>query len=183
RPTVRIPAAAVARTIWMAPALPSVLAATGTAFVRVDQVGYALGAPKRAYLMSSAAEAGATFTVKNAGGSTVYSAPIGANLGSWSSAYPFVYALDLDPVATAGTYTIAVAGPVAAVSPSFRIDTPAAVYAAPLTNGLTFLQNERDGPAFIPSALRAAAGHLHDQAAMTYLTPPMNNNGHFSGDL
>ena len=42
-----------------------------SAFVRVNQVGYPTGASKRAYLMASAAETGATFAVKNSSGATV----------------------------------------------------------------------------------------------------------------
>jgi hypothetical protein len=53
-----------------------------SAFVRVNQVGYPTGASKRAYLMASAGETGATFAVKNSGGTTVLSGPIGARLGS-----------------------------------------------------------------------------------------------------
>src|SRR5919197_2842628 len=84
--------------------------AAGTAFVRVNQVGYPLAASKRAYLMASAAEDGASFTVRNAAGTTVLTASIGQRLGSWSSTYPNVYALDFDSVAAAGTYTISVSG-------------------------------------------------------------------------
>src|ERR1700739_1240949 len=91
-----------------------------SAFVRVNQVGYVSGASKRAYLMASGAETGATFVVKNSSGSTVFGpAAIGANLGSWSTAYPDVYALDFDGLTTAGTYTISVSGTIAATSPSF----------------------------------------------------------------
>jgi endoglucanase len=154
-----------------------------SAFVRVNQVGYPSAASKRAYLMASAVETGATFSVNNASGVTVFSAPIGANLGSWSSAYPNVYALDFNTVATAGTYTISVSGPVPATSPSFRIDSGANVYAEPLANALSFYQTERDGPDFIPNALRTAPAHLNDQQAMTYLTPHVNPSGRFSGDL
>ena len=114
----------------------------------------------------------------------MFSGPIGANLGSWSSAYPNVYALDFSSVATAGTYTIAVTGPIAAASPSFRIDSGQNVYAQSLANSLSFFQVQRDGPAFIPSALRTARAHLNDQTAMTYLTPSYNaGSGRFSGDL
>ncbi|HEV8653487.1 MAG TPA: glycoside hydrolase family 9 protein [Actinomycetes bacterium] len=158
--------------------------AASSAFVRVNQVGYPSAASKRAYLMASTAETGATFSVNNASGTTVFSAPIGANLGSWSSAYPNVYALDFNnAVATTGTYTISVSGPVPATSPSFRVDTGANVYATPLANALSFYQTERDGPDFIPSALRTAPAHLNDQNAMTYLTPHVNSSGRFSGDL
>jgi endoglucanase len=159
-------------------------AAAATAFVRVNQVGYATASEaKRAYLMSSAAETGVTFSVTNSSGTTVYSAPIGANLGKWSQGYPDVYALDFPSVTAPGTYTISVSGPVAATSPSFRIDTGTGLYAGALANSLSFYQTERDGPDFIANALRTAAGHLTDQMAMTYLTPHANTSGGFKGDL
>ncbi len=112
--------------------------AANSAFVRVNQVGYPSAASKRAYLLSSAAETGAVFSVKNSAGATVFSAPVGASLGSWSNSFKSVYALDFDGVSAAGSYTISVSGPVAATSPSFRIDTGANVYATPLANALSF---------------------------------------------
>jgi endoglucanase len=154
-----------------------------SAFVRVNQVGYDSLASKRAYLMASGSEAGATFRVTNSAGSTILSAPIGANQGSWSKSYPFVYALDFSSVTTSGTYTVSVGAPISASSPSFRIDSAANLYTTSLANSLSFYQNERDGPNFIPSALRSAAGHLNDVNANVYLTPRMNTNGRFSGDL
>src|SRR5713226_8381263 len=154
-----------------------------TAFVRVNQVGYVAAANKRAYLMATASETGATFAVKNASGITVFSGPIGLNLGSWSASYPNVYALDFNSAATAGTYTISVSGPIAATSPTLRIDTAANLYSTPLANTLYFYENERDGASFIPTALRTAAGHLNDASAKVYLTPNMNSSGRFSGDL
>ena len=81
--TVIVVAGALALTL--APLLAK--GQSGSAFVRVNQVGYAATALKRAYLMASGAEAGATFSVKNASGATVYTAPIGANLGKWSTSY------------------------------------------------------------------------------------------------
>jgi endoglucanase len=163
-------------TAWSAPAPTA-------AFVRVNQVGYPATASKRAYLMATVAETGATFSVQDSTGRTVFSAPIGANLGSWSSTYSHVYALDFDAVTATGTYTISVSGPVPATSPGFRIDVGANLYATPLANALSFYQTERDGPDFIPNALRTAPGHLNDQNAMTYLTPHVNPSGRFNGDL
>lgn len=169
-------------TLLSAPHLAK--AASGSAFVRVNQVGYATAASKRAYLMASGAEAGATFSVINSSGATIYSAAIGANLGSWSGSYPDVYALDFGSVTAPGTYTISVSGPIAGSSPGFPIDTAANVYAGALSNALSFYQNERDGANYIPSALRTAPGHLNDANAMTYLTPSYNaGSGRFSGDL
>jgi endoglucanase len=153
------------------------------AFVRVNQVGYVSSASKRAYLMASAAETGATFSVKNSSAATVYSAAIGANLGSWSNAYPDIYALDFSTVTSPGTYTITVSGPIAASSPTFKIDSGANLYSGALTNSLYFYENERDGPNFIATSLRTAPGHVNDQSAKVYLTPNVNNNGRFSGDL
>ena len=154
----------------------------GSAHVRVNQVGYA-GVAKRAYLMTSASATGATFAVVNAGGTSVFSAPIGANLGSWSSAFSNVYALDFDAVTAPDTYTIQVTGAATATSPPFRIDTGTAVYGGALTNTRSFYQVQRDGPEFVPSPLRTAAAHLNDQTAMSYLTPNANSSGRFSGDL
>src|SRR5438445_5117254 len=156
---------------------------SAAAFVRVNQVGYPANGSKRAYLMASGVESAATFAVKNSGGTTLLSGPIGANLGSWSNSYPDVYALDFSTVTAAGTYTIIVSGPIAASSPTFKIDSAANVYSNPLANSLFFYQNERDGPNFIASPLRTAAGHVNDQSATVYITPSTNNNGRFSGDL
>ena len=155
-----------------------------SAFVRVNQVGYGAGQTKRAYLMSSGSEAGATFAVRNATGTTVFSAPIGANLGSWSRSYGNVYALDFDTVTAAGNYTIAVNGPIAAASPSFRVDTPGNLYSPALANSLFYYQTQRDGPNFIGNPLRSGAAHVNDQNAKVYLTPNYNaGSGRFSGDL
>jgi endoglucanase len=158
-------------------------AASSSAFIRINQLGYATSASKRAYLMASGSEAGATFSVRNSGGATVASGTVGASLGSWSSGYPDVYALDFDGVTASDTYTVTVSGPINATSPSFPINSAAALYAGALNNALSFYENERDGLNYIPSALRTAPAHLNDTSAMTYLTPNMNSNGRFSGDL
>jgi endoglucanase len=144
-----------------------------SAFIRVNQVGYASSTTKRAYLMSSAAESGATFAVKNSGGTTVYSASVGTSLGAWGT-FGTVYALDFDSVSTAGTYTISVASPIAATSPAFKIDTAANLYATPLANSLFYYETSRDGPNYIPNSLRTAPGHLNDETAKAYFNPTFN---------
>jgi endoglucanase len=161
-----------------------VLAGTTTrAEVRVNQVGYAIHASKRAYLMAPKAEPGARFRVDDTRGRTVFSALIGPDQGQWSTTYPFVYALDFNDVDRAGTYRIEVSGPADAASPSFRIDTPSALYAQAMANALSYYQNSRDGATFIPSALRTAPGHLNDANAMTYLIPKLDSNDGLIGDL
>src|SRR5215469_8699055 len=180
----RVPAFLALNVLTVLSSLVLPALSRAAAFVRVNQVGYPTSGSKQAYLMASGSEAGATFTVKNSSGSTVFGPmAIGANLGSWSSSYPDVYALVFDTLTTAGTYTISVNGPIAASSPSFTIDTAANVYTTSLGHSLYFYQNERDGQNFIATPLRTAAGHLNDASATVYVTPPMNNNGRFSGSL
>ena len=77
------------------------IAVSATAFVRVNQVGYPTASAKRAFLMASDVETGATFSVR-AGGSAVFSGSVGADLGAWSTAYPHVYALDFTSFSTTG---------------------------------------------------------------------------------
>ena len=177
---------ALALTMLVGNTLPSHAApSTSSAVIRVNVVGYSNAAPIRAYLMASAAETGATFTVKSSTGATVVGpTAIGASLGSWSSAYGYVYALDFGPITAAGTYSVSVSGPVNATATTFKVDTPANLYATPLANALAFYQTERDGPNYIPNALRTAAGHLNDEHATTYVTPSYNaGSGRFSGSL
>ena len=150
------------------------------AFVRVNQVGYATAAPKRAYLMSNFAETGAAFTVKDEGGATVLTGTVGQSAGAWSKAFPDVYALDFDGLQAPGRYTLAVGG---AVSPPFAISAGSALYAPALGNALSFYENERDGPQYLPSALRSAPGHSDDASATAYTTPKANGQGTFKGDL
>ena len=159
------------------PVMPA--ATTPVAYVRVSQVGYEAGSPPfRAYLMSTAAETGATFGVLNSSGQTVYSAPIGALTGTWSNSATLtyaVYALNFTVPAGDG-YTILVAGPVATVSPAFAVQDPEALYSGLLLNTRFFYETERDGPNYVPNALRTAPGHLNDASATVFQTPPLNSD-------
>ena len=74
-------------------------------------------------------------------------------------------------------------GPVAGSSPLFRVDTGGALYRHALANALFFYRAERDGPRYVPSALRTAPAHLPDRNAMTYRTPKTDDDGVFKGDL
>ena len=150
-------------------------------YVRVSQVGYEAGkAPFRAYLMSTAPSSGSTFKVINSNGVTVYSGNVGTLLGTWSHSTTVtysVYALDFDAPASHGdVYAISVSGPVTAVSPAFAVDTPDVLYSGLLLNTLFFYETERDGADFIPNALRTAPGHVRDENARVYETPPLDTN-------
>lgn len=169
-----------------AAASPGVTHAAGSAeaFVRVDQVGYAAGGAKRAYLMSSVDEAGASFAVRRSSdGAALFTSTVGPSQSSWNHAFPYVYPLDFDSLQAGGSYYTSVEGPASASSPTFAIGPAATLLQVPLENTLSFYENERDGPDFIPSALRTAAGHLNDSEAMTYLTPKVNREGSFKGEL
>jgi len=170
--------------VSVASALPALLvyapsARAQSAYVRVNQVGYETGAtPFRAYLMSSAAESGATFQVVNAKGATAYSGKVDALLGTWSHSKKEtfnVYALDFT-VPGGELYTIAVSGPVSAASPQFAVDCPEALYSGLLLNTLFFYETQRDGADYVRNALRTEPGHLKDTNAHVYETPPLDSN-------
>lgn len=173
--------AIVAGSLALGP-FAGVAAAGGAAFIRVNQLGYPPTAPKRAYLMAPREATGETFTVRSAEGAVAFSGTVGAPVGSWSARFKHVYALDFDAVEAPGTYTISLEGRSRATSPPFAIATAQALYEPPLANALSFYQNERDGPEFIPSSLRSAPAHLNDEDAMTYLTPKVNAEGEFKGE-
>ncbi len=159
-------------------------AAAPKSAVRVDQLGYASPAPKRAYLMSRSAQTGTAFTVQSTTApGPALSATVGASAGPWSKRYGYVYALDFDSVQAPGTYTVTVGGKAGASSPAFQIAPAGSLYAAPLSNALSFYENERDGPQYIPSPLRSAPAHLNDASASVYATPSVNAEGQFKGDL
>ena len=149
-----------------------------SAYVRVNQAGYEAGTPARAYLMSSEAETGATFKVLDTDGHARYQGKVGALLGVWGHSPTLnfqVYALDF-AVPAGRSYSIAVSGPVGASSPKFAVESPEALYSGLLLNTLFFYETQRDGPDFIPNALRTAPGHLKDKIAKVYETPPLDDN-------
>jgi endoglucanase len=169
------------RFVWVAALLVTALPAWAvTGYIRVNQLGYESGLSGRAYLMTSSAVSGATYAVLNSGGSTVASGSVGAKLGTFGSytIYPIDFTLS-----TTGTYTIKVSGPVSATSPAFSVDTPGNLYSTPLAHSLSFYQDERDGPNYIPSPLRTAAGHLNDATATVYNSPSFNSNDLILGSL
>ena len=154
-------------------------AAASSAYVRVNQVGYETGnSPFHAYLTSTVPESGATFKVVNSEGHIVYEHAIGALLGTWSNSTKLVYdvyALNFS-VPGSEVYTISVEGPAPATSPQFAVDAPNVLYPGLLLNTLWFYETERDGPDYIPNALRTAPGHLNDKNTTVYDTPPLTSN-------
>ncbi len=150
-----------------------------SAYVRVNQAGYEAGnAPFRAYVMSKATLTGATFQVVNSKGVTTDSGRLGGKLGRWGHSETVtynVYAVDFN-VPGGDLYTIKVSGPVTASSPAFAVDSADTLYSGLLLNTLFFYETEHDGRDFIPNALRTAPGHLKDENAQVYNTPPLDDN-------
>jgi endoglucanase len=160
--------------------LPASPARAASAYIRVSQVGYETGVPMRAYLMSSSAVTSTDYVIKNASGSEVAFGRVGAKLGTWGiyGVYPIDFQLS-----TPHMYTISISEPGLTTSPNFPVDAPANLYGVPLANNLYFFENERDGPHFIPSPLRTAAGHLNDARATVYNTPKFDSNDLIIGKL
>jgi endoglucanase len=150
-----------------------------TTFVRVDQSGYPQSSVKVAFVMSTGALSGSA-VVTNSAGVQVDAVVIGPSVGSWNRMFKYVYKVTFSSVAADGNYTISAGG---STSPKFPIAPASTVYSKDLANSLYFYENERDGPDFIPTALRTAPGHLNDEHATVYKTPSVNANGNFKGDL
>jgi endoglucanase len=126
--------------------------------------------------MSTAPLSEPKFQVVNSKGITADSGVAGPLLGTWSHSKSLtyqVYAIDFN-VPAGDTYTVAVSGAASAVSPTFAVDAPAVLYPGLLLNTKFFYETQRDGPDYIPNALRTAPGHLNDANATVYQTPPLN---------
>jgi endoglucanase len=178
-------AAVIVGLAVLVPSVPSSArtVAPTTTEVRVDQVGYAANGPKVAYVMSAADLAGAAFSVSRTGGAPVVTGVVGSGTGRWSTTYRYVEPVVFTSLSTPGTYSISVEGPAGATSPTFTVAPAPILWDTPLSNALRFYENERDGPDYIPSALRTAPAHLNDEHAMTYATPAMRADGQFARNL
>ncbi len=150
-----------------------------TTLVRVDQSGYPQSAVKVAFVMSTAALSGSA-AVTDSAGTPVDTVALGPDVGAWNRTFKYVYKVNFSGVTADGTYTVSAAG---TSSPKFPIAPATIVYSQDLANSLYFYENERDGPDYIPTALRTAPGHLNDEHATVYKTPSVNANGNFKGDL
>jgi endoglucanase len=178
------------------PAARRAPAAAPAAVIRVDQLGYQTRAPKLAEIMTrglvqsggtgrtSSRSIGAGWELIAQGScAVVASGQADTNLGSWSRRYPAVIAIDFSRFRAPGTYRLALTKDPSVVSPWFAIGPAPGLYATALANALSFYQNERDGPDYIPGALRTAPGHRNDANAMTFRIPKVNGNGNFRGSL
>ena len=143
------------------------------ALVRVDQLGFAPGERKVAYLMGG--PAGATrFAVLDDGGHVVLRGNAGQSRGSWNASYPNVRPLDLTALQATGSYRVRAAG---AVSPPFRIAPAAQLFGPRVADTVAFFTAQRDGANVIPGQLHRKPSHLHDSHARVYAWPRYVSHG------
>jgi hypothetical protein len=109
----------------------------------VDQVGYAIGEHKRAFLLAEAPTAGTRFAVVDARGRTVLGGRVGRSAGGWNQRYRAVHPIDLSALRRPGTYRLD-------RRPSHLTDRRATVYATPMFEG--------DGGDVPAAPLRPAGG-------------------------
>jgi endoglucanase len=179
RPGVRNKVKAVASGVVAAGLLAGVSLAggSGTAqaatvgLLRINQVGYADGGAKEAFLLTRSAVSGAEWRLVDSRGKAVASGRTGAALGGWSAAYPDVYLIDFSSVRRDGRYHLVVSGAAAAESSTFTIGPAAAVFAKPAADATAFFQAQRDGAGTIPGLLDRAPSHLNDTKAAVYDWP------------
>ncbi|WP_329049097.1 glycoside hydrolase family 9 protein [Amycolatopsis sp. NBC_01488] len=146
-----------------------------TGFVRVDQVGYAPGETKHAYLFAQQDPGEVGFQVVDTAGQTVFSGAAGATTGAWNDSFTAVRVLDLSAVKTPGSYRVQVPG--APPSPPFRVAPAADLFGPIVASNVKFFQAQRDGAGFVRSGLRRGPAHLNDRHATVYRTPRYNEEG------
>ena len=159
-------------------------AGSGTATpaeVRVNQVGYATGSPKVAFVMLPGKVGRVTFTVSGRRG-VVFRGRSGTDAGSWNAAYGAVYRLDFTGLNRTGSYRItAHAGAATAVSPVFAVAPAAALYHRLVLNGVRYFTSERDGATVRSSVLDRQPANLTDRYATVYKDPRYDSNDNLLG--
>ncbi|WP_020522671.1 glycoside hydrolase family 9 protein [Catelliglobosispora koreensis] len=130
--------------------------------LRVDQVGYAIGEQKTAYVLAKTAIGQARFEVKDDRGRVVFTGRAGASNGQWSPAFQAVQPLDFSGLRRRGTYTIHIGQ---SASPPFRVDTAKELFSGLVKDTLNFFDTQRD------------TAHLTDKDATVYHHPVFSGDG------
>jgi endoglucanase len=167
--------ATLATPAWAATRAPS----PAPVELRVNQVGYAPGAPKVAYAMLPGRVARVPFTVTS-GGRVVFRGVSSDDAGSWNAAYGAVYELDFSSLRRPGTYQVH-AG--AATSPPFRVASGRALYGPLAANAVRYFTSERDGADVVSSVLDREPANLTDADAYVYAAPAYDSDDNLVGSL
>jgi endoglucanase len=154
--------------------------------VRVNQVGYAPHSPKTAFAMLARPVRELSFVVWGLAGGhrarVVLRGRSAADAGHWNSGYHAVYRLNFSAVTRPGSYRISVsAGGATAVSPSFRIARPGALYDRLVSNSVRYFTSERDGADVVSSVLSRQPANLTDRHALVYKAPRFDSNDNILG--
>jgi endoglucanase len=143
--------------------------------VRLDQVGYATGEAKRAFLLAEAPVGTPRFAVVDDAGRTVFTGRVGRWTGGWNGRYRAVHRIDFSALRRPGRYRIVVDG-LAAASPAFRVATRHDLFGKLVDDTVRFFQVQRDG-AQVPRRLDRRPSHLTDRHATVYATPVFEGDG------
>lgn len=151
-------------------------AGTTTPRVQVDQLGYAVGKTKTAYV-AGPGFTGVTFRVVDGRGRIGLRGAPGADRGAWNARYRSVRALDLTPLNTPGRYRVELlcSGTVVARSTWFTVAGADALYTPALTRAVGFFGLQRDGADQV--AVGRVASHLLDRTATVYDIPTYTDDG------
>src|SRR5206468_4221247 len=131
------------------------------ALIRVDQVGFAPGAAKTAYLLAAAPMPGVAFSIVDGSGRTVFQGHTSEESVAWSDAYPAVHALDISALGESGSYRILIDG--VPDSARFRVAALSELYGPLAGDMVTFFQAQRDGAEVIFGELDRKPAHLTDR--------------------
>jgi endoglucanase len=178
--------ASVSLLCGAAAAVPGVRAgaaagSTAPAQVRVNQVGYATGSPKVAFVMLPGQVGEVSFTVTGAHG-VVFRGRSSTDAGAWNAAYGAVYRLGFTGLNRTGTYRItARAGGATAASPPFEIAPAATLYHRLVLNGVRYFTSERDGATVRSAVLDRQPANLTDRYATVYADPRYDSNDNLLG--
>jgi hypothetical protein len=127
--------------------------------------------------MSPAAlPAGTSFQVQNGLCAVVLTAPLGADLGSWSATFPHVYDVDVSAITTDGHYTVQVSGGGVTVGGVIDVASGPALYGPLLSNALFFYKAQRDGANVDSTVLERKPSHLADQSATIHASPSYSDD-------
>jgi hypothetical protein len=149
--------------------------------VRVDQVGYAAGASKAAFVMLPGRVRSVSFTVWSTRG-PVLRGTSRRYAGAWNANYKAVYELDFSGLRHQGKYRItATASGQTGRSPWFRIATPASLYQSLVSNAVRYFTSERDGADVVHSVLSREPANLTDEHATVYASPKYDANDNLLG--
>jgi len=154
-------------------------AAQPAVMVRVNQVGYARGCPKRAFAMASATLLTRTFEALPVGAGSPFRGEVGPPGPGFGSRWPYVYPLDFSALVTPGTYVLQLGR---SRSPAFTVGDASSLYRPLVGAALSFFQAQRDGPDVIAGPLHRMPSDLQDAHAIVYRIPRFRTD-HLVGGL